>query len=67
VKFVPRAKDLNCERSLKDERFLTEVYYLVMYIISQLDIYVLVPQYVNIYDTMWPMSVTEELLQLLVV
>jgi hypothetical protein len=28
-----------------------------MYIISQLDIYVLVPQYVNIYDTMWPMSV----------
>ena len=41
--FDPRAKDLNCERSLKDERFLTEVYYLVMYIISQLDIYVLVP------------------------
>jgi hypothetical protein len=28
-----------------------------MYIISQLDIYVLVPQYVNIYDTMWPMSI----------
>jgi hypothetical protein len=56
MKFFLRAKDLNCECSPRTNVSITEVYYLVMYIIFQLDIYVLVPQYVNIYDTMWPMS-----------
>ena len=35
MKFFPRAKDLNCERSPRTNVSITEVYYLVMYIISQ--------------------------------
>jgi hypothetical protein len=35
MKFFPRAKDLNCERSKGTNVSITEVYYLVMYIISQ--------------------------------
>jgi hypothetical protein len=27
----------------------------LLYIISQVDIYVVLPQYVNIYDTLWPL------------
>jgi hypothetical protein len=34
--------------------------YLTSYIISQVDIYVVLPQYVNIYDTLWPMSSNED-------
>jgi hypothetical protein len=34
LKFFPRAKDLNCERSKGTNVSITEVYYLVMYIIS---------------------------------
>jgi hypothetical protein len=30
----------------------------LLYIISQVDIYVVLPQYVNTYDTLWPMSDT---------
>jgi TPR repeat protein len=56
MKFFLRAKDLNCEWSPRTNVSITEVYYLVMFIISQVDIYVVLPQYVNIYDTLWPMS-----------
>jgi len=38
MKFFPRAKDLNCERSKGTNVSITEVYYLVMYIISQVRI-----------------------------
>jgi hypothetical protein len=38
MKFFPRAKDLNCECSKGTNVSITEVYYLVMYIISQVRI-----------------------------